>query len=588
MIAKVAIDTYVDSVNPNTNYSRSTRIAIAGSTKYGLLYFPLALPVNAVILTASLRLWPRGAWTGDNHIHVERITSTWSESKVCWNNQPTVTTTHAASATITDEGDLTPIDIDVAALIQDVADGTSPWYGLRIRTDDGLVYFYGQGDPLLLSGNTLGAELTVTFTTAPNPPSNLFPDDNSAIDGQYLTVSWGWNNTSRPGQTFSQVQTSDTTDFTSPDFDSGYVANINRSYDLSAANGFAGVADGETVYWRVRVKNDAGVASDWSQTAQFHRNAFGTLTIDSPIGEIHDLSPNVVWHTTGSPQTRWEVELYSHIGSVINLEWTASGTTETEVEIPAGLVLGPNGLELPPPYVPRHVGPPIILYDYIIRLKVWDSLSRVGNSYLEAETTFNFSNNGGAFTIDNLAVAPVEVGSPGVKIEWTADIDDYDFFALVVDGVQVAPRMRTTDAATGEAAPPGMTLFRINYWHSLPRVDHTYEIQGVVTVSEQRWHSIDNAEIIYKPQPVGVWLMPTDIDTVLGVAFGTDLTNDGYNPVMLAGVDGPDFSIGESAAIYSPLDSRISVRIVESVRGYEGSVSGILLSALDRDQFLKS
>jgi hypothetical protein len=44
--------------------------------------------------------------------------------------------------------------------------------------------------------------------------------------------------------------------------------------------------------------------------------------------------------------------------------------------------------------------------------------------------------------------------------------------------------------------------------------------------------------------------------------------------------------IGESGVTYDVVGSRAPIRIVDTIRGYEGSVSGSLLSKADRDTFL--
>lgn len=738
MIINAAIDAYVDSANPTTNFARETRMLISGSTMYGFLYFGLPFPPGAVITEATLTLYPRGIWTGDNHLHIERVTAAWSESQLTWANQPGVTVTNAATLDVNyGGGDLTPIQIDVKAMIQDVSNG-NPWYGFRIRTDDAQRQLFAAGAPVItptLTPTTLVSTLTVTYVLPPDPPSNLHPADNQAVDGQYLTVGW---QTPLGEQVASQVQTDNDSTFASPTFDSGWVSNFMQQYALSSANGFPGVNNGDTVYWRVRVKNAAGVISGWSTVGVFHRDAVGVLTLSSPSGVVNDLTPDIIWSLSGGTdyldpdvsnlvtnpsfetnltgwdtttsywinaggtltrdttapafgvaaakivtpgtlvtegmryaslpvvagksytlslslkrtagtgtvrigighssvgqgsititptssyarysvsftatatgtaqigigpsgtaamtlfvdgvrvvqnpvQSRWQAEVFQR-GERL---WEAHGTTETTVEIPAGIMLGATGTAV------NNLPPPGTLADYLVRLKVWDSAYRLDDSYLQQESTFHFVNSGGANAINNLAVAAISPGAPGVKVTWTAVASSYDFFALTVDDVQVAPRSRVADCIdtdpTRPAPPSGQTNFRVNYWHSVPRKAHIYEIQGVKGVGSPPvlTHSTGNARVTYTPMPLGIWLVPTDIDTVLGVAFGTDISNAGYNPVMIAGDEAGDISIGESAAVYSPLDSRVSVRVVENVRGYEGSISGILVTQLDRDQFLK-
>jgi hypothetical protein len=73
------------------------------------------------------------------------------------------------------------------------------------------------------------------------------------------------------------------------------------------------------------------------------------------------------------------------------------------------------------------------------------------------------------------------------------------------------------------------------------------------------------------PTPVGIWLS----DPADGTA------------VQLLGDDAASWAIGETGTTYMPLGSQAPVRITDQIRGYEGAVTGWLLSDADRDTFLE-
>ena len=112
------------------------------------------------------------------------------------------------------------------------------------------------------------------------------------------TVQWKENLTfvGTPDSGF-QVQMDAANDFISGiDYDSGFVASPLEQFDSSAVTGTPSVANGNSMYWRVRVRDAYGLTSAWSDVAQWTRQAKGTLTITSPPngGTTEDASPTII------------------------------------------------------------------------------------------------------------------------------------------------------------------------------------------------------------------------------------------------------------------------------------------------------
>lgn len=114
VVLKNALDAYIgynegSPINANTNAGNAAELpvyswTVLGNQVYGrfLINFPLdTIPSGSQILSAKLYLFgypenypsfamPQGN-TGDNMLLVQRVTESWDESTVTWNNQPAST-----------------------------------------------------------------------------------------------------------------------------------------------------------------------------------------------------------------------------------------------------------------------------------------------------------------------------------------------------------------------------------------------------------------------------------------------------------------------------------------------------------------
>ena len=137
-------------VSPTQNYGTtltmevSSNVPSANETARSFLHFDISsLPADAVIYSATLRLWPTTVPTATRTYDVHPVTDNWTESNVDWNNQPAVSANVTDSVT-TPSSASTAMEWEVRADVQDWYDGTTNNNGWRISDDDegvGTLYY---------------------------------------------------------------------------------------------------------------------------------------------------------------------------------------------------------------------------------------------------------------------------------------------------------------------------------------------------------------------------------------------------------------------------------------------------------------
>jgi hypothetical protein len=130
--AELGKDTRINDYYPSTNYGDYDNMkiwawTISGSTilSYSMIEFDLFdIPVDAVVLNAQLFLYhhpinTNSTSSGSNELYVERITSTWDEFNLTWENKPTTTIANRIiiPQTTADQEDKV---VDVTELVQDM------------------------------------------------------------------------------------------------------------------------------------------------------------------------------------------------------------------------------------------------------------------------------------------------------------------------------------------------------------------------------------------------------------------------------------------------------------------------------------
>lgn len=128
--------------NPQLPASAWTFHGIPGEVRSVFEFDLSAIPDGATIDSAFLSLY---AWasdtglgyhstlSGSNECWLQRVTSSWDENTVTWQNQPTTTTTHQVAFEASTSATQNYLNIDVANLVQDMVDNPSSSFGFMLK-----------------------------------------------------------------------------------------------------------------------------------------------------------------------------------------------------------------------------------------------------------------------------------------------------------------------------------------------------------------------------------------------------------------------------------------------------------------------
>lgn len=234
-------DAFTNEHRPAEVYSNTTRLRVeAGEPdrKYIYIYFSRPFPLGTHIVEAKMYLyaaaessdWPAQSRT----ITASRILGSWKAGKLCWDNQPEITTSGQVAVNKTDSiQDGEAWEFNLTSMMQSVSDGMV-WYGVRFHTNETTVRrFYGGSSPVFKP------IFRVTWSEAPDQPATLSPSGGRAIATQYPTLRFDF--TDRTGNVALQAvqaQLDNGNDFANvPDFDTGMIwsstPEINLLYLMS-------------------------------------------------------------------------------------------------------------------------------------------------------------------------------------------------------------------------------------------------------------------------------------------------------------------------------------------------------------------
>jgi hypothetical protein len=567
-----AIDSYTNQNRPKDNNGDDKRIRIrgdAGNAKRGYIYFALPNPEGSNVADATLSLFVKTAWSGSRTITVKRLPYSWKEKRITWENYSATSPGISTNATSVSVGSPTVgqlVTINVAAILQD-AMSASEWYGFEITTTaSNDTDFYSTETHL----EEYRPELSVTWTTNPSPPRNLKPSGGNYVSLNKPVFTWEFvdllGSTSQARHRI-QIHTS-TSLFTSTDstlanpgveFDSGWVSNTQTQQDM-AATAWAGIADGATRYWRVAVEDGDGNKSNFSDPVSFTRAVKGILTITNPPGTsgdegtcfVEETTPPIVHTYSGTQESvRYILEMYDRTddSDEDTAQWTVIHKTGWKKQ-DAGI-----SYTIPKKNIRREKWGDGTYVKYRITVRVLDDKDRQSTpgdpNYIEASKEFVFKRSSTPAPVDTINA---ETDKGGVTITWTRSATP-DFFCLRVDDQVIDDRIEPDDVLINSGT------YSIRHWGASPRHDHVYEIEPVVTIDGKLKHRKDNPTVTFRHEPMGVWLV--------------DVTTD--KEVFLFGqgaVQGAE--IGERGETYFPVGRREPVRITDAVRGYEGTIQGII------------
>lgn len=312
-----AASTWADQDRPTKTFTGNHQVGVrdsAGSPS-AFTYLRFGLPgvlrdPEVTVLAATLNLFTSTSWAATPTVDVRRIETGYPQfDRLNWNNRPgvigaTASLTQASSAV----GHLWAIDVTT---IMQAAATVEKFYGLRVaKTGTALRHFYSSYGP-----REYRPTLEVTYTRKPAAPVDLSPAGNRRVSiGRPVVRAFDGHPEDSSGYLESiNVQQNATNVWTSPTFDSGTVPAVVPELDL-ATTAAAVLADGASIWWRVRVKTDAQQWSLWSDGAQYRREDKGTLAVTNPA------APSAVQQWVRNPRAVTDTA-----------DWTAAAQTLTRV-----------------------------------------------------------------------------------------------------------------------------------------------------------------------------------------------------------------------------------------------------------------
>ena len=182
----VTADSMVGVGNPDTNYGSYTYMDSAWSDYYGfsnvrsLLKFSITdRSANYDLVSAELHVGSFGQ-SASQDVKAYRITGSWTESGVTWNNKPDYTS-DGASPTVTVWG-VAWYTFDVNGIVSAWINGSSN-YGIYLMSlsssDSGYAHFYTKE----YNGGSDKPYLVVCWNLKPTPTPTMAPDTSVYFEG---------------------------------------------------------------------------------------------------------------------------------------------------------------------------------------------------------------------------------------------------------------------------------------------------------------------------------------------------------------------------------------------------------------------
>lgn len=431
-----ALDTWARSDKTAANYATGNKIRLKGSSFYGYLHFPEASALaGRIVLAAELQGHVSDA-AGSHTLTVTPCSESWTPGGLTWANKPAVIGAQAVTAAVgaTSAGDL--VTVNLTTLMQAVAAGQA-WYGVRLVTDNAAERAFWSAN----SGQVAWS-LVVDVSEAPDVPTDLAPDTGS-VSSPKPTLSWTFADLGGVSteQAQARVQIDAAMDAGSPDFDSGWVTAADPMLNL-ASTAYGGLSG--STYWRVAVKDGAGLASDWSDWAAMTYTAKPSLVWDSPSGGVvGDPTLEILAHLSSGDVGRWRLQV-ADTADPTRIPYEAAGvgpTVSTAVTVPD-----------------TGGRPRVIFFDdhtYRLTLRVWEAatvraVGVIGDPpWIESHVDVTFDDDTGVTPVTDLQVEQYDDG-PRCDWVWTRG-SSADRWLVSVDGRQVAildPDDVTADAGT--------------------------------------------------------------------------------------------------------------------------------------------
>lgn len=544
-------------------YDRPT-LALDGTganEKRALLWFPNPVARRGdSVISATLSLYPTDTsqWSGTTIITVERITQSWKQSAVKWGgagNTPSVSSNAVATETATNPASDVPIEIDVTDMLRDVTSGNA-WYGFRITIDtDGTKRVHSPQSGVKRSRPTL----LVDMTTPPDAPDNLRPDgDNFGSGNNAPLLDWTFSSSDANAyQQESQVQiTSTEADYSAAVYDSDFVANDATYFDTSLADTPPALLNNVQYWWRVRVRDQNGETSEYSDEATFIHAATGDVQIVDPeldLSVVEDNSPTITWYTDDIDQSQVRIRVWSadpNSDTKVDLLYERPWTTQQQELDDDDEFVGYDSFQIPSSVPSRRGTGEMIVSEagsrYAVEVALRDSYSRRDDDFISDTRYFTFTLGSSAVQPTDFAVGMYQAG---VELSWGC-VSMPDEFLIMRDNEVIA----TVDAADAAGSPGSYYAYD---YTAINGVEYTYGVASRVGGLTR----FCNQAVLYTPSHIAVYLSDPDYEIGVPILGDSEVVT----------------SLQETAAMFEPLNRRDTVRIVSRIGGYDGSVSGTLI-----------
>lgn len=267
-------------INPSMNYGTEPDFIAAAWTWGGssgllrsLIQFDLsAIPANSTIVSANLSLFYNSTSTsagqaGANASYLQRVTSTWDESSVTWNNQPSTTSANQILLAQSSATNQSYPNINVSAIVQDWINNPSTNYGFLLKLQNEVQMVSMKFCSSDAADSTKWPALEITYIPSDINCLILQPDDEDGKDAEV------WSN--NPSNNYGNV-----TDFIAAEWTWGGTEGTLRSlveFDLSGVPANATIDSATlSLYWN-SVTTSAGqagtnatflqrITSSWTET----------------------------------------------------------------------------------------------------------------------------------------------------------------------------------------------------------------------------------------------------------------------------------------------------------------------------------
>jgi hypothetical protein len=305
--------------------------------------------------------------------------------------------------------------------------------------------------------------------------------------------------------------------------------------------------------------------------------SLGTLVITNPsVGTpvVEETTPPIDWTFSGRTQQAYRLTLYdqsqvdedgltSGWGDDWGRRWGGSGMQEIWTS-------GWQQSAATVAHIPPHLIKRLNNAYYGIKVEVNDTIDRTScpgtPAIVELFRVFTFQEVTAISTVSSIAVSNPEGWY--LQLDWVDTVEP-DYYGVKVDGEYIHDRETPSKYHTSG------TNYRKKFYGMRPLRNSTFEVVRIVQdggAGAPYRHSKNNPTQTTRFIPLGIWIADEETDTAVNIGRGGDDAS-------------MDLAVREGNTVYYPLGRRDAVRVVDSIGGFEGTVSGLIRSLDDKERF---